>query len=54
MSVVWASSFELDLMDHLRSRLKGPVPLLELVEADDPVDELSRDGTQLGRGKTDP
>jgi hypothetical protein len=55
MSVVLDSSFEVDLMDHRRSRRNGPEPLLfQLPEADEALDELSRDGTQFGRGKTEP
>ena len=54
ISVVWASSLEVDLMDHRRSRRRRPVPAFELAEADEALDELSSDGTQLGRGKTEP
>jgi hypothetical protein len=44
------SSLEVDLMDHRRSRRMGPVLLSD--EAEEPLDELPIDGTQLGRGKT--
>jgi hypothetical protein len=44
------SSLEVDLIDHRRSRLMGPVLLSD--EAEEPLDELPIDGTQLGRGKT--
>ena len=51
MSEMLASSLEPDLMDHRRSRLSGPVLLL--LEADEALDELPIEGTQLGRGKTE-
>jgi len=45
-----ASSLEVDLIDHRRSRRIGPVLVSE--ETEEPLDELPIDGTQLGRGKT--
>ena len=51
-SVMLASSLEVDLMDHRRSRRMGPVLLLLSEEAEEPLDELPIEGTQLGRGKT--
>jgi hypothetical protein len=48
--VTLASSLDPDLMDHRRSRRRGPVLLLD--EADEALDELPIEGTQLGRGKT--